>query len=142
MRVDETMSPSRKPAEAPSKPADAPSNAIQVQAVSTGPDAFLKACPSRALLARIAEKWTLLVLVALRDGPVRFGALRRTVEGVSQKMLTQTLRALESDGLVTRHLYDEMPLRVEYELTDRGRSLLPLADQFKRWAEANYTSAE
>ena len=102
------------------------------------PDAFLKACPSRALLTRIAEKWTLLVLVALRDGPVRFGALRRRVEGVSQKMLTQTLRALEGDGLVTRHLYDEMPLRVEYELTKRGRSLLPLADQLKRWAETNY----
>ena len=110
-------------------------------AAPTEPDAFLRACPSRALLARIAEKWTLLVLVALRDGPVRFGALRRTVEGVSQKMLTQTLRALESDGLVTRHLYDEMPLRVEYELTKRGRSLLPLAADIKQWAEANYTSA-
>lgn len=135
MRVDEAMSPS-------SEPTDAPASPSQVQAAPTEPDAFLKACPSRVLLARIAEKWTLLVLVALRDGPLRFGALRRTVEGVSQKMLTQTLRALEGDSLVTRHLYDEMPLRVEYELTDRGQSLLPLADQFKRWAEANYTSAE
>lgn len=102
------------------------------------PDAFLKACPSRALLARIAEKWTLLVLVALDGGPMRFGALRRRVEGVSQKMLTQTLRALERDQLLTRHLYDEMPLRVEYELTERGRGLLPLAARFKQWAEANF----
>ncbi|MFN3945278.1 MAG: winged helix-turn-helix transcriptional regulator [Allosphingosinicella sp.] len=102
------------------------------------PDAFLKACPSRALLARIAEKWTLLVLVALEHGPVRFGTLRRQIEGVSQKMLTQTLRALESDGLVSRRLYDEMPLRVEYALTLRGRSLLPLAASLKHWAEENF----
>lgn len=107
---------------------------------TVSPDAFLKACPSRALLARVAEKWTLLVLVALEDGPTRFGALRRRVEGVSQKMLTQTLRGLERDGLITRHLYDEMPLRVEYELTAPGRELLPLAAQLKRWAEANYTA--
>jgi DNA-binding HxlR family transcriptional regulator len=106
--------------------------------LDVAPDAFLKACPSRALLARIAGKWALLVLVALEEGPTRFGALRRRVEGVSQKMLTQTLRALERDGLVTRHLYDEMPLRVEYALTDRGRGLLPLAAQLKQWAEENF----
>lgn len=107
-------------------------------AFDVAPDAFLKACPSRALLARIAEKWALLVLVALEEGPTRFGALRRRIEGVSQKMLTQTLRALERDGLVTRHLHDEMPLRVEYALTDRGHELLPLAAQLKHWAEKNF----
>lgn len=107
-------------------------------ASDVAPDAFLRACPSRALLARIAEKWALLVLVALEEGPMRFGALRRRVEGVSQKMLTQTLRALERDSLVTRHLYDEMPLRVEYELTERGRSLMPLAAQLKQWTEENF----
>ena len=104
---------------------------------SADPDAFLKACPSRALLARIAEKWAPLVLVALEEGPMRFGARRRRVEGVSQKMLTQTLRALERDGLVTRRLHDEMPLRMEYVLTTRGRSLMPLAAQLKQWAEKN-----
>ena len=102
------------------------------------PDAFLKACPSRALLARVAEKWTVLVLVALEPGPRRFGALLRQVEGVSQKMLTQTLRALERDELVSRRLYNEMPLRVEYTLTERGRSLLPLAAELKRWSEVNF----
>ncbi len=106
------------------------------------PDAFLKACPSRALLARVAEKWTLLVLVALDPGPRRFGALLRHIEGVSQKMLTQTLRSLERDDLVSRQLYDEMPLRVEYTLTDRGRSLLPLASDLKRWTEENFRSGD
>ena len=105
---------------------------------ATDPDAFLRACPSRALLTRIAEKWTLLILVALEDGPTRFGALRRRVEGISQKMLTQTLRGLERDGLVSRTLYDEMPLRVEYALTARGRSLPPLAAAIKAWTEANF----
>ena len=136
----EALAPGRpSPAAAdPSPTAVAPT---AVAPIAVAPDAFLKACPSRALLARTAEKWTLLVLVALKDGPTRFGALRRRVEGVSQKMLTQTLRALERDGLVTRHLYDEMPLRVEYALTARGRELLPLADELKRWAETNYVDA-
>ena len=108
----------------------------------TEPDAFLRACPSRDLLARVAEKWALLVLVALEPGPQRFGALRRRVEGVSQKMLTQTLRGLERDSLVSRRLYDEMPLRVEYTLTERGRGLLPLAADLKRWAETNFRAED
>ncbi|MBV9078295.1 MAG: helix-turn-helix transcriptional regulator [Methylobacteriaceae bacterium] len=105
---------------------------------AASPDAFLKACPSRALLARLAEKWSLLVLVALRGEPQRFGALRRRVEGVSQKMLTQTLRMLEEEGLVSRTLFDEMPLRVEYALTAKGRGLLPMVADLKAWTEANY----
>lgn len=101
------------------------------------PDAFLRACPSRAVLARIGEKWTALAVVALADGPLRFGALLRRLEGVSQKMLTQTLRGLEQDGLVIRRLYDEMPLRVEYSLTPRGESLVPHLQALKAWAEAH-----
>jgi DNA-binding HxlR family transcriptional regulator len=101
------------------------------------PNAFLQACPSRAVLARVGEKWSMLALVCLAGGPVRFGSLRRTVEGVSQKMLTQTLRNLEHDGLVSRRLYDEMPLRVEYELTALGKSLLPIVVELKKWAEQN-----
>lgn len=101
------------------------------------PNAFLRACPSRAVLARIGEKWAMLSLVSLADGPVRFGGLMRTLEGVSQKMLTQTLRNLEEDGLISRHLYNEMPLRVEYELTELGRTLLPMVIELKRWAELN-----
>lgn len=106
------------------------------------PDAFVAICPSRAVIARIGEKWTLLVVVALAGGSRRFGHLRRTIEGISQKMLTQTLRNLERDGLVTRRLYDEMPLRVEYALTDLGRDLLPLARRIKAWAEAHLPAIE
>lgn len=79
----------------------------------------------------------MLVVVALQDGPMRFGALKRRVEGVSQKMLTQTLRNLEMDGLVTRQVFDEMPLRVEYELTELGQELVPLNQAIKTWAEQN-----
>jgi DNA-binding HxlR family transcriptional regulator len=99
------------------------------------PDAFLSACPSRAILTRIGEKWSLLVLAYLSEGPARFGELKRKLQGVSQKMLTQTLRNLEGDGLVTRKLYDEMPLRVEYALTPLGKSLTPIILKLKRWAE-------
>ena len=101
------------------------------------PDAFLRACPSRDIMARLGEKWTMLVIVALEEGPVRFGDLLRRVEGVSQKMLTKTLRNLEGDGLVARTVYEEMPLRVEYMLTSLGRDLLPLIRAIKQWAEAN-----
>jgi DNA-binding HxlR family transcriptional regulator len=106
------------------------------------PDAFLLACPSRAVLTRIGEKWAMLALVALTQGPRRFGGLRRSIEGVSQKMLTQTLRNLERDGLVTRRLYDEMPLRVEYELTALGKELVPLVACLKAWAEQNLRKIE
>jgi len=101
------------------------------------PDAFVAACPSRQVMARLGEKWTMLAIVALQDGPMRFGALQRKIEGVSQKMLSQTLRNLEADGLVLRRAFDEMPLRVEYQLTEKGTSLLPLIHAIKRWAEEN-----
>ncbi len=105
------------------------------------PDAFMKACPSRALFSRLSEKWTLLAIVALADGPQRFGAVRRRLEGVTQKVLTQTLRKLEADGLISRKIYDEMPLRVEYTLTDRGRNLLPFVEDMKAWTERNFVVA-
>ena len=101
------------------------------------PDAFLAACPSREVLARIGEKWTVLALVALSAGALRFGELRRRIEGISQKMLAQTLRNLESDGLITRQLFDERPLRVEYRLSASGEELVPLLRDLKRWAEAH-----
>ena len=77
------------------------------------PDAFLKVCPSRTVLARVGQKWTVLTMVALQDSALRFGDIRRRLEGVSQKVLTQTLRAMERDGLIERRLYDERPLRVD-----------------------------
>lgn len=114
-------------------------------------DAFLAACPSRELLARISDKWVTLILAALgSDGSHRFGAdcageprpmryseLRRTLAGVSQKMLTQTLRSLERDGLVTRTVVPTVPVTVSYELTDLGVSLHEMVRGLKAWAETH-----
>ena len=101
------------------------------------PDAFKRICPSGPVLARLGEKWALLALVALKDGVVRFGVLQRRLEGVSQKMLTQTLRRLERDGLVLRRSSDGHPIKVEYTLTDRGLGLVPVVLALKGWAENN-----
>ena len=100
-------------------------------------DAFLAECPARQLLDRISDKWVSLLLVALADGPRRYSDLSRKVAGVSEKMLTQTLRGLERDGLVGRTVTLSVPVRVDYELTPLGRSLLPLMRAIKDWAEAN-----
>ncbi|MEV0143563.1 MULTISPECIES: helix-turn-helix domain-containing protein [unclassified Nonomuraea] len=100
-------------------------------------DAYLAVCPARQLLDRISDKWVSLLLNALADGPRRYSDLSRTVAGVSQKMLTQTLRALERDGLVSRSVTPSVPVRVDYELTPLGRSLLPVMQAIKQWAEAN-----
>lgn len=98
---------------------------------------YAEACPSRAILELIADKWTLLILPALKRGPVRNGDLMRLIGGVSQKMLTQTLRELERNGLVVRHDFQEVPPRVEYALTDLGRSLADTVRKLDAWAEAN-----
>lgn len=100
-------------------------------------DAFLAACPSRQLLDVVANKWVCLVLAALVDGPLRHGELRTRIAGVSQKMLTQTLRELERDGLVTRTVTASVPVRVDYELTDLGRDLQGVMQGLKDWAERN-----
>ncbi|MDQ3157478.1 MAG: helix-turn-helix transcriptional regulator [Actinomycetota bacterium] len=100
-------------------------------------DAFLATCPSRQLLDVIANKWVCLVLAALADGPRRHGELRRDIAGVSQKMLTQTLRELERDGFVTRTITPAVPVRVDYELTDLGRDLQRVMQAVKSWAEQN-----
>jgi DNA-binding HxlR family transcriptional regulator len=99
------------------------------------PDVFVRVCPSRQVLARVGEKWTLMCVVALADGALRFGALQRRLEGVSQKMLTQTLRNLESDGLLSRRVVARRPLNVAYTLTPLGQSLVPLALALKAWSE-------
>lgn len=101
------------------------------------PNTFIADCPTRGILSRLAEKWTMLTLAALCGGPMRFGELRRLIEGVSQKMLTKTLRKLERDGLVHRQVYDEMPLRVEYSLTPLGQECAHLVSEIKLWAEEN-----
>ena len=105
--------------------------------VSQQPDwnVLVSTCPSRTSLARIANKWTAMVVVVLGRGRLRFGDLRTAVEGISGKVLTETLRDLERDGLVERYVYAEMPPRVEYELTTLGRTLHAPLLALSRWAE-------
>lgn len=98
---------------------------------------YVADCPSRRLLDRIGDRWTVLIIGALDDGPRRFSSLADHVEGISQKMLTQTLRALEKDGLVTRTVYPVVPPRVEYELTELGRSLQGPLRALEEWATAH-----
>ena len=94
-------------------------------------------CPSRVVMQRIGERWSMFVILALADGPLRFTALKAKVGVVTPKVLTETLRALEGDGLVSRQPYAESPPRVEYELTPLGASLLvPLAGM-RAWAETH-----
>ena len=95
------------------------------------------ACPARALLDRIANKWTTMIIGILggTQVPVRFGDLRRSINGISQKMLTQTLRDLERDGLVVRDIYPVIPPRVEYSLTSLGRTLEEPLSALSQWAE-------
>jgi DNA-binding HxlR family transcriptional regulator len=95
-------------------------------------------CPCRDLLDLVGSKWTALAIGALENGPMRFGELKRRLEGISQKMLTQTLRTLERDGLVTRTVYPSVPLRVEYELTELGRSVTEPLAALRSWAQRNY----
>jgi len=100
-------------------------------------DVFLAECPSRQLLDRLSDKWVTLVMVALEDGPRRYSQLSRTIAGVSQKMLTQTLRTLERDGLVTRTVTASVPVTVTYELTGLGHSLQRVIHGLKDWAESH-----
>ncbi|THV41808.1 winged helix-turn-helix transcriptional regulator [Glycomyces buryatensis] len=94
-------------------------------------------CPSRTSLARIANKWTAMIVIVLGKGRTRFRDLRHAVEGISGKVLTETLRDLERDGLVARHVFAEVPPRVEYELTDLGRTLYGPLSAIGQWAEAH-----
>jgi DNA-binding HxlR family transcriptional regulator len=99
------------------------------------PDVFDPNCPSRVVLDRLADKWTGLVVLALSDGTLRFTQLRQRIGGVAPKVLTQTLRSLERDGLVRRRVYAEVPPRVEYSLTRLGRSLREPLEAVQQWAE-------
>ncbi|XVV02389.1 winged helix-turn-helix transcriptional regulator [Actinosynnema sp. CA-248983] len=100
-----------------------------------GADAFLRGCASRAVLDLLTNKWVCLVIGALRPGTMRFGELRRRLDGITQKMLTQTLRELERAGLVHRDLYPSVPPKVEYSLTPLGQDVGVLMDAIRVWAE-------
>lgn len=98
---------------------------------------YLAECPSRRVLDFIGDKWVSLLLAALADGPLRYAELGRAVPGVSPKMLTQTLRGLERDGLVARTVTAAVPVRVEYALTPVGESLVGVYRVIRGWAEEN-----
>lgn len=98
---------------------------------------FDPSCPTRTVLDTIADRWTTLVIDLLGQGPLRFGALRRAIGGISQKMLTQTLRALERDGLVSRRVYPTTPPSVEYALTPLGQTLSAPLGALREWSTTN-----
>lgn len=102
------------------------------------PNPFLASCPSRDILALIGSKWSLLLICILRDGPVRTGELARRAGGISQKMLTQTLRELARHGIVSRKDHGAIPPQVDYSLTPLGRSLSALVVEIESWVTANY----
>jgi DNA-binding HxlR family transcriptional regulator len=105
-------------------------------------DVLSAACPTRQVVGRIGDKWTLLVLTALAGRTLRFSQLRREVEGITQKMLTQTLRGLERDGLVDRRVYPVIPPHVEYSMTTRGATLAEVISGIRDWAYGNMDGIE
>lgn len=101
-------------------------------------DTYIADCPIRTVLSRVASKWALVVMHSLAESGVeRFNALQHAIPDISQKMLTQTLRTLVADGFVERKVYPEVPPRVEYSLTARGRSFMECAQQLIAWAFDN-----
>nr|WP_236940936.1 helix-turn-helix domain-containing protein [Frondihabitans sp. 762G35] len=102
----------------------------------------MEGCPTRRVLDRIGDRWTVLIVGALAEGPRRFTEIRRQVAGISQKMLTQTLRGLEQDGLVTRTVYAEVPPRVEYELTEAGSTLREPLKALEQWSIDHFGDIE
>jgi DNA-binding HxlR family transcriptional regulator len=105
-------------------------------------DPYSALCPSRQVLDRVGDRWTVLVFGALADGSRRFTELARYIEGISQKMLTQTLRGLERDGLVRRTVHATVPVRVDYELTDLGQTLRGPLNALEQWARDHITDVE
>jgi DNA-binding HxlR family transcriptional regulator len=104
---------------------------------ATRGDLFDSDCPTRVILDRIGDKWTVLVVLLLSNGPLRFTELRDGIGRVAPKVLTQTLRRLERDGLLTREVFAEVPPRVEYTLTPMGRSLISPISAVTEWAESH-----
>ena len=99
-------------------------------------------CPARQALNLIASKWTVLIIYALAEGPSRFNQLQRTIGGITQKMLTQSLRQLEQDGILTRAVCPTVPPQVEYKLTALGRTLIKPLNALCDWAETYYIDIE
>lgn len=100
-------------------------------------DPYSDRCPTRLILDRVGDKWAVLILGLLAEQPTRFNQLRRTIMGISQKMLSQTLKSLERDGLVKRRAIATVPVTVEYSITPLGRTLAQAVDPLRLWAEGN-----
>ncbi|WP_039795770.1 winged helix-turn-helix transcriptional regulator [Nocardia araoensis] len=105
-------------------------------------DVYSAKCPTREILDHIAGKWTVLIIDALADGTMRYTDLRHRIDGISQKMLTQTLRQLETNGFVTRTVHPTIPPRVDYTLTELGHSLRTPIAALREWIEANINRIE
>lgn len=102
------------------------------------PDSIIEICPIRNIVARFGDKWSLLVLMVINsEGVIRFNELGRMIPDISTRVLSGTLKTLEADGLINRKVYAQVPPKVEYSLTDTGRSLIPLIIQLIEWAQAN-----
>ncbi|MDQ1079771.1 helix-turn-helix domain-containing protein [Pseudoroseomonas cervicalis] len=113
------------------------------EATAQGP--VFRPCAPNSVLARLGDKWTILVMSHLALAPghrLRFSALKHGIEGITQRMLTLTLRNLERDGLLRRHYFPEVPPRVEYELTAMGASMLPALEGFTAWIRENWPRIE
>ncbi|GLU31748.1 helix-turn-helix domain-containing protein [Trinickia caryophylli] len=102
-----------------------------------GYSVYARGCPARLVFDRLADKWSLLIVKLLRTGAYRFNQLRREIDGISQKALSQTLQRLERDGLVNRNAFATVPVTVEYSLTELGHTLATLIDPLAVWAEAH-----
>ncbi|GAA1874713.1 winged helix-turn-helix transcriptional regulator [Myceligenerans crystallogenes] len=111
---------------------------VSLEAMRASDPEFLTAdCPHRLLLDHVTSKWGVLIVAALADGTMRWGELRRAVDGISEKMLATTLRTFEADGLVSRHAYPEIPPRVEYTLTPLGQELAEAMGPLMEWVGTN-----
>ena len=108
------------------------------EAMGSGPwEPYTPECPTRQVLDRIGDRWTVLIVGTLADGPLRFSQIGKSIGGISQKMLTQTLRGLERDGLVSRTIYPQIPPKVEYRLTPAGETLVGLLGSLQDWAKVH-----
>ena len=105
-------------------------------------DVYCEACPTRRVLDRLADKWVVLILGRLALRPMRFNHLRRDIEGVSQKVLSQTLKKLERDGLVQRQAFATVPVTVEYSITPLGETLAARVAEIARWAEQHIEAVQ
>jgi DNA-binding HxlR family transcriptional regulator len=99
------------------------------------PNVYSADCPTRQILDRVGDKWAVLILLLLRQQPIRFNQLRRSIEGISQKMLSQVLKSLERDGLIRRRAIATVPVTVEYSITPLGSTLADAVDPLRDWAD-------